>query len=82
MKEKPLFIPPKKIIISDEEVKEEIKVNLKSINSEVNKIAFKDFLYFNKYSKKQIDLDKNNQFINPHLFYEERKRKIKRKRIT
>ena len=75
MKEKPLFIPPKKIIISDEEVKEEIKVNLKPINYEVNKIAFKDFLYFNKYSKKQIDLDKNNQFINPHLFYEEVERK-------
>ena len=77
MKEKPLFIPPKKIIISDEEVKEEIKVNLKPINSEINKIAFKDFLYFNKFSKQHMDnLNKNNnQFINPHSYYEEVERK-------
>ena len=76
MKEKPLFIPPKKIIISDEEAKEEIKVNLKPINSEINKIAFKDFLYFNKFSKKHMDnLNKNSQFINPHSFYEEVERK-------
>ena len=74
MKEKPLFVPPKRIITSDEEFKEETKINSKLINSEINKIAFKDFLYFNKYSKVQSNPN-NNQFINPHLFYEEVERK-------
>ena len=74
MKEKPPFVPPKRIITSDEEFKEETKINSKLINSEINKIAFKDFLYFNKYSKVQSNPN-NNQFINPHLFYEEVERK-------
>ena len=74
MKEKPLFVPPKKIIISDEEIKEEV-VKEKAINSEIYKIAFKDFLYFNKYSKTQSNLERTDKFINPHSFYEEVEKK-------
>ena len=70
MKEKPLFIPPKKLIISDEEIKEE-GIKQKPINSDIYKIAFKDFLYFNKYSKNNNINERTTQFINPHSFYDE-----------
>ena len=73
MKEKPHFVPPKKVITSDEEIKEEPKSMQKPIISDICKTAFKDFLYFNKYSKNQDknDLTRNDQFNNPHSFYEE-----------
>ena len=75
-KEKPLFIPPKKIICSDEEIKEEISGEKRTINSDVYKIAFKDFIYYNKYSKNEKNKNNNkNNFINPHSFYEEVEKK-------
>ena len=71
MKEKPPFVPPKKVISSNEAIEEETNVKQKPINSEIYKIAFKEFLYFNKYSKNQLNMDRGSKFINPHSFYEE-----------
>ena len=71
MKEKPLFVPPKKLITSDEKIEEEPIPDQKAINSDIYKIAFKDFLYYNKYSKNQLDQERTVKFINPHSFYEE-----------
>jgi hypothetical protein len=71
MKEKPPFVPPKKVISSNEAIEEETNVKQKPINSEIYKIAFKEFLYFNKYSKNQLNMDRGCNFINPHSFYEE-----------
>ena len=71
MKEKPLFVPPKKLITSDEKIVEEPILEKKAINSDIYKIAFKDFLYYNKYSKNQLDQERTVKFINPHFFYEE-----------
>ena len=71
MKEKPPFVPPKKVISSNEAIEEETNVKQKPINSEIYKIAFKEFLYFNKYSKNQLNMDRGSNFINPHSFYEE-----------
>ena len=71
MKEKPLFVPPKKLITSDEKVVDEPLMEKKAINSDIYKIAFKDFLYYNKYSKNNLNQDRTNKFINPHSFYEE-----------
>ena len=71
MKEKPPFVPPKKIFSSDEAKEEETNLKIKPINSEIYKIAFKEFLYYNKYSKNQLNNERGNNFINPHSFYEE-----------
>jgi hypothetical protein len=71
MKEKPLFVPPKKLITSDEKIEEEPIPDQKAINSDIYKIAFKDFLYYNKYSKNQLNQERTVKFINPHSFYEE-----------
>ena len=73
-KEKPPFIPPKKVICSEESIHEknhaEKKTDIhKIINSELYKRVFVKFEYFNKYSKKsQAELLK---FINPHSYYDE-----------
>jgi len=71
MKEKPPFVPPKKIFSSDEAKEEETNLKIKPINSEIYKIAFKEFLYYNKYSKNQLNNERGNNLINPHSFYEE-----------
>jgi len=74
MKEKAPFIPPNKVICSEENISEKEtgdKKNefLKIKNSELYKRAFIKYGYFNKYSKKfQNELIK---FINPHSFYDE-----------
>jgi serum/glucocorticoid-regulated kinase 2 len=70
MKEKAPFIPPKKIISSEEDIKEETKTNQKVTNLEFYKNAFKDFLYFNKYATNKNNTNISN-FVNPHSFYEE-----------
>ena len=72
-KEKAPFIPPKKIICSEEDVLDKKDSNdvkfLKIKQSELYQKAFIDFKYFNKYSKKcQEEVKK---FINPHAFYDE-----------
>ena len=72
-KEKAPFIPPKKIICSEEDVLDRKDSNdakfLKIKQSELYQKAFIDFKYFNKYSKKcQEEVKK---FINPHSFYDE-----------
>ena len=73
-KEKAPFIPPKKIIISDENAEEQRKdsnetkyVNIKK--SELYQKAFVNYQYFNKYSLKCQE--KIKKFINPHAFYDE-----------
>ena len=75
MKEKAPFIPPRKVICSEEDNKnkEDKNENIKIKNSELYKKAFEHFEYFNKFSKKY----QNNLeiFTNPHLFYEEIERK-------
>ena len=76
MKEKAPFIPPKKVICSEEDKNindDKGNENLKIKNSKLYKKAFEHFEYFNKFSKKY----QNNLeiFTNPHLFYEEIERK-------
>ena len=77
MKEKAPFIPPKKVVCSEEDNnsnnENKKNENLKIQNSELYKKAFEHFEYFNKFSKKY----QNNLeiFTNPHLFYEEIERK-------
>ena len=75
MKEKAPFIPPRKVICSEEDNKnkEDKNENLKIKNSELYKKAFEHFEYFNKFSKKYQN--KLEIFTNPHLFYEEIERK-------
>jgi serine/threonine protein kinase len=72
-KEKAPFIPPKKVICSEEIEPNNTPENSKKLqkikNSELFQKAFIDFKYFNKYSKKCIE--KREQFINPHSFYDE-----------
>ena len=73
-KEKAPFIPPKKVICSDENIIENKKdLNEKKINkikqSELYKKAFMDYQYFNKYSLKCQEKFKN--FPNPHIIYDE-----------
>ena len=74
MKEKPPFVPPRKVICSEENITENENAqkkidNSKITNSELYKTAFVKYEYFNKYSKKfQSELLK---FINPHSFYDE-----------
>ena len=74
-KQKAPFIPPKKVISSEEDAHDTARKNsnaakyLKIKQSELYQKAFIDFKYFNKYSKKcQEEVKK---FINPHAFYDE-----------
>ena len=74
MKEKAPFIPPRKVICSEETFnltdKENNKnENLKIKNSELYRKAFINFKYFNKFSNKFKN--KLELLINPHLFYNE-----------
>ena len=73
-KEKAPFIPPKKVICSEENAKEKRKDSnalkyLKIKQSELYQTAFVDFQYFNKYSLKCQE--KISKFPNPHSFYDE-----------
>jgi len=73
-KEKAPFIPPKKVICSEENVKEKRKDSnalkyLKIKQSELYQTSFVDFQYFNKYSLKCQE--KISKFPNPHSFYDE-----------
>ena len=73
-KEKAPFIPPKKLICSEESVKENRKDSnsqkyIKIKQSELYQKAFVDYQYYNKYSLKCQE--KINKFINPHSFYDE-----------
>ena len=73
-REKPSFIPPKKIICSEENpIEKKTESNntkyIKIKQSELYQKAFVDFEYFNKYSLKCQE--KLKKFINPHEFYDE-----------
>ena len=73
-KEKAPFIPPKKVICSEENVNEKRKDSnsqkyIKIKQSELYQKAFVDYQYYNKYSLKCQE--KINKFINPHSFYDE-----------
>ena len=73
-KEKAPFIPPKKVICSEENVKENRKDSnsqkyIKIKQSELYQKAFNDYQYYNKYSLKCQE--KINKFVNPHSFYDE-----------
>ena len=77
-KEKAPFIPPNKVICSEENALENRKNSnalkyLKIKESELYQTAFIDFLYFNKYSIKCQE--KIKKFNNPHLFYDEIQKK-------
>ena len=77
-KEKAPFIPPKKVICSEENVIENRKDSnaakyIKIKKSELYQTAFINFIYFNKYSLKcQKEIEK---FKNPHSFYDEIQKK-------
>ena len=79
-KEEAPFIPPKKVICSDETAIENIKdsntLKYKKIKqSELYQTAFVDYKYFNKFSS---TCQKNfKKFENPHLFYNEIEQKEK-----
>ena len=80
-KEKAPFIPPKKVICSEENVKEKRKDSnalkyLKIKQSELYQTSFVDFQYFNKYSLKCQE--KISKFPNPHSFYD----KINKKELA
>ena len=82
-KEKAPFIPPKKVICSEEieyNNSQDNKKLQKIKNSELFKKAFLGFKYFNKYSKKCIE--KREQYINPHAFYDEIENRNKFKSIA
>jgi serine/threonine protein kinase len=73
-KEKAPFIPPKKVICSEENVNEKIKEsNEKKFNkikqSELYQKAFVDYQYFNKYSI--TFQEKLKILVNPHNIYDE-----------
>ena len=77
-KEKAPFIPPKKIISSDENAEEQRKDSneakyVKIKKSELYQKAFINYQYFNHYSFKC--LEEINKFINPHAFYDEIEKK-------
>ena len=80
-KEKAPFIPPKKVVCSEENAVENKKdLNtakfLKIKQSELYQKAFINYKYFNKYSQKCQE--KLKKFSNPHCFYDE----IQKKEIT
>ena len=73
-KEKAPFVPPKKVICSEENVNEKIKEsNEKKFNkikqSELYQKAFVDYQYFNKYSV--TFQEKLKILVNPHNIYDE-----------
>ena len=74
-KEKAPFIPPKKVICSEEiepnnnTSPEYLKKLQKIKTTELFKNAFIRFKYFNKFSKKCIE--NREKYINPHAFYDE-----------
>ena len=82
-KEKAPFIPPKKVICS-EEIDSFNSIDNKKLqkikNSELYQKAFKDFKYFNKYSKSCID--NKEKYVNPHAFYDEIENRNKFKSIV
>ena len=82
-KEKAPFIPPKKVICSEEIDSfnsSESKKLQKIKNSELYQKAFKNFKYFNRYSK--TCNDKKEKYVNPHAFYDEIEYKNKFKSIA
>ena len=85
-KEKAPFIPPKKVICSEEiehnlSLEKENSKKLQKIkNSELFQKAFIGFKYFNKYSKKCIE--KRENYVNPHAFYDEIENRNKFKSIA
>ena len=82
-KEKAPFIPPKKVICSEEIDSfnsSESKKLQKIKNSELYQKAFKNFKYFNRYSKAYND--KKEKYVNPHAFYDEIEYKNKFKSIA
>ena len=77
-KEKAPFIPPKKVVCSEENVVENKKDSndkkfLKIKQSELYQKAFSNYKYFNKYSKKIQE--KLKKFENPHSIYDEIEKK-------
>ena len=77
-KEKAPFIPPKKVVCSEENVVENRKDSnakkfLKTKQSELYQKAFSNYKYFNKYSKKCQE--KLKKFGNPHNIYDEIEKK-------
>ena len=77
-KEKAPFIPPKKVVCSEENVVESKKDSndkkfLKIKQSELYQKAFSNYKYFNKYSKKCQE--KLKKFENPHSIYDEIEKK-------
>jgi serine/threonine protein kinase len=77
-REKAPFIPPKRIISSEENVEERrrdsnSKKYMKIKQSELYQTAFVNFLYFNRYSLKCRE--KVQKFVNPHDFYDEIEKK-------
>ena len=74
-KEKAPFIPPKKVICSEEDVPEEKRKDsnalkyLKIKQSQLYQTAFVNFQYFNKNSLKCQE--KIIKFVNPHSYYDE-----------
>ena len=77
-KEKAPFIPPKKVVCSEENAVENKKdLNtakfLKIKQSELYQKAFINYKYFNKYSQKCQE--KLKKFSNPHCFYDEIQKK-------
>ena len=85
-KEKAPFIPPKKVICSEEieslslNNNENSKKFQKIKNSELYQKAFINFKYFNRFSKKCIE--KIIPQTNPHAFYDEIEQKNKFKAIS
>ena len=76
-KEKAPFVPPKKVICSEEVVDNRKDSNalkyIKIKQSELYQKAFVDYQYFNKYSLKC--LEKFKKLVNPHEFYDEIRKK-------
>ena len=85
-KEKAPFIPPKKVICSEEiepnnnNTPEYIKKLQKIKTTELFQKAFTRFKYFNKYSKKCIE--NREKYVNPHAFYDEIENRNKFKSIS
>ena len=78
-KEKAPFIPPKKVICSEEIESVNLSENSKNLkkikSSELFKKAFINFKYYNKYSK--TCREKREKYIIPHAIYDEEENKFK-----
>ena len=77
-KEKAPFVPPKKVICSEENIEENTKdanslKYAKIKQSELYQKAFINYKYFNKYSSKCQE--KIKKFVNPHIGYDEIQKK-------